>query len=83
MTRTGGPPDFGAREYSWRFGHMLTSDWSSTPVAVPYANLLNPQTLNLYAMVSDDPESFADLDGHASGFGPGVNGAGGPHLPGN
>jgi hypothetical protein len=33
-------------------------------VAVPYANLTNPQTLNLYAMVSDDPESFADLDGH-------------------
>ena len=24
----------------------------------------NPQTLNLYSMVSDDPESFADLDGH-------------------
>jgi hypothetical protein len=34
------------------------------PVPVPYANLSNPQTLNLYAMVSDDPESFADLDGH-------------------
>jgi hypothetical protein len=31
---------------------------------VPYANLTNPQTLNLYAMVTDDPESFADLDGH-------------------
>jgi hypothetical protein len=34
------------------------------PVPVPYENLSNPQTLNLYAMVSDDPESFADLDGH-------------------
>jgi RHS repeat-associated protein len=56
--------DFGAREYSWRFGRWLSSDWSSTPEAVPYANLSNPQTLNLYAMVSDDPESFADLDGH-------------------
>ena len=32
--------------------------------AVPYANLNNPQTLNLYAMASDDPETFADLDGH-------------------
>jgi hypothetical protein len=31
---------------------------------VPYANLTNPQTLNLYAMVGDNPESFADLDGH-------------------
>jgi len=56
--------DFGAREYSWRFGRWLSSDWSSVPVAVPYANLTNPQTLNLYSMVADDPESFADLDGH-------------------
>jgi RHS repeat-associated protein len=55
---------FGARYYTWRFGRWLSADWSSTPVAVPYANLTNPQTLNLYAMVSDDPESFADLDGH-------------------
>jgi len=31
---------------------------------VPYANLSNPQTLNLYAMVADNPETFADLDGH-------------------
>jgi len=35
-------------------------------VAVPYANLTNPQTLNLYSMVADDPESFADLDGHGA-----------------
>jgi RHS repeat-associated protein len=59
-----GNDDFGARYYSNRFGRWLSADWSSTPVAVPYANLTNPQTLNLYAMVSDDPESFADLDGH-------------------
>jgi RHS repeat-associated protein len=59
-----GNDDFGAREYSWRFGRWLSSDWSATPVPVPYANLSNPQTLNLYAMVSDDPESFADLDRH-------------------
>jgi RHS repeat-associated protein len=56
--------NFGAREYSWRFGRWLSSDWSAVPVAVPYANLANPQTLNLYPMVADDPESFADLDGH-------------------
>jgi len=35
------------------------------PKAIPYANLLNPQMLNLYSMVVDDPESFMDLDGHA------------------
>lgn len=42
---------------------------------MPYANLTNPQTLNLYAMVSDNPETFADLDGH--GVAPAVCGAGG------
>ncbi len=59
-----GNDDFGARYYTSRFGRWLSADWSSVPVAVPYANLTNPQTLNLYSMVSDDPESFADLDGH-------------------
>ena len=59
-----GNDDFGARYYSNRFGRWLSADWSAVPEAVPYANLSNPQTLNLYAMVSDDPESFADLDGH-------------------
>jgi RHS repeat-associated protein len=59
-----GNDDFGARYYSNRFGRWLSSDWSSVPVPIPYANLTNPQTLNLYSMVADDPESFADLDGH-------------------
>src|SRR6202007_1465877 len=59
-----GNDDFGARYYSNRFGRWLSADWSSVPAPVPYANLTNPQTLNLYSMVSDDPESFADLDGH-------------------
>jgi hypothetical protein len=42
----------------------LSPDWSAIPAPVPYANLTNPQTLNLYAMVHDNPETFADLDGH-------------------
>ena len=57
---------FGARFYTNRFGRWLSSDWSAVPIAVPYANLTNPQTLNLYSMVADDPESFADLDGHCT-----------------
>jgi RHS repeat-associated protein len=61
-----GNDDFGARYYSNRFGRWLSADWSSVPVPVPYSNLTNPQTLNLYSMVADDPESFADLDGHYS-----------------
>jgi len=56
--------DFGARYYSSVYGRWLSPDWSSVPAPVPYANLTNPQTLNLYAMVSDNPETFADLDGH-------------------
>ena len=62
-----GNDDFGARYYSNRMGRWLSADWSAVPVAVPYANLTNPQTLNLYTMVADDPESFADLDGHDGG----------------
>jgi RHS repeat-associated protein len=56
--------DFGARFYSSTFGRWMSPDWSATPEPVPYANLSNPQTLNLYALVQDNPETFADLDGH-------------------
>jgi RHS repeat-associated protein len=58
--------DFGARYYSSAFGRWTSPDWSAIPAPVPYANLSNPQTLNLYAMVSDNPETFADLDGHGT-----------------
>jgi RHS repeat-associated protein len=59
-----GNDDFGARYYTSKLGRWLSADWSSSPVPVPYADLTNPQTLNLYAMVRDNPETFADLDGH-------------------
>jgi RHS repeat-associated protein len=61
-----GDDNFGARYYSSHLGRWLSADWSSVPSPVPYANLTNPQTLNLYAMVSDNPETFADLDGHSA-----------------
>jgi len=67
--------DFGARYYSWRVGRWLSADWSAVPAPVPYANLTNPQTLNLYAMVSDDPESFSDLDGHETEVTPEIGNA--------
>jgi len=63
-----GNDDFGARYYTSRLGRWLSADWSAVPAPVPYANLANPQTLNLYAMVSDNPETFADLDGHSRGI---------------
>jgi RHS repeat-associated protein len=65
--------DFGARYYSSAFGRWLSPDWSAVPVPVPYANPANPQTLNLYSMVRNNPDSYADSDGHyvfnASGCG--------------
>jgi RHS repeat-associated protein len=65
--------NFGARYYISRLGRWLSADWSAVPAPVPYANLSNPQTLNLYAMVRDNPETFADLDGHLLGL-PGLYG---------
>ena len=73
--------DFGARYYSPSFGRWTSPDWSAIPAPVPYANLTNPQTLNLYSMVSDNPETFADLDGHDPGDNPGNRGGTGPPSP--
>jgi RHS repeat-associated protein len=70
-----GNDDFDARYYSSVYGRFLSADWSAVPEAVPYANLTNPQTLNLYAIVRDNPESFADLDGHEAVLGPVACGA--------
>ncbi|HET9282240.1 MAG TPA: RHS repeat-associated core domain-containing protein [Candidatus Angelobacter sp.] len=59
-----GLDDFGARYYSSQLGRFVSADWSAVPAPVPYANLTNPQTLNLYALVHENPSTFADLDGH-------------------
>ena len=59
--------DFAARYYSSSFGRWLSPDWSASPEPIPYADLSNPQTLNLYAMAHDNPETFADLEGHDNG----------------
>jgi RHS repeat-associated protein len=57
--------DFPARYYSSVQGRWLSPDWDTKPVAVPYAILGNPQTLNLYSYVGGDPTNHADPDGHA------------------
>jgi len=59
-----GNDDFGARYFSPSLGRWLSPDWSAIPAPVPYAQLTNPQTLNLYAYVNNNPETFADVDGH-------------------
>ena len=59
---------FGARYYSSLSGRFLTPDWSAKVEPVPYAKLDNPQSLNLYAYVGNNPLSGTDPDGHF-GFG--------------
>ena len=55
---------FGARYYSSNMGRFMSPDWASHPQAVPYASLGNPQSLNLYAYVNNNPLSEVDADGH-------------------
>src|SRR5205085_10982715 len=46
---------FGARYDSSSLGRFMIPDWADEPMAVPYASLASPQTLNLYAYVSNNP----------------------------
>lgn len=56
---------FGARYYASAIGRFLSPDWSAKVEPIPYAKLGNPQTLNLYSYVENNPLSGADPDGHA------------------
>ncbi len=55
---------FGARYYSSNMGRWMSPDWADKPEAVPYSSLDNPQSLNLYGYVLNNPRSHADADGH-------------------
>lgn len=55
---------FGARYYASSMGRFLSPDWSAKVEPVPYAKLDNPQSLNLYAYVDNNPLSSFDPDGH-------------------
>jgi RHS repeat-associated protein len=55
---------FGARYYNSATGRFLSPDWSAKVQPVPYAKLGNPQTLNLYAYVGNNPLSRTDPTGH-------------------
>jgi RHS repeat-associated protein len=61
-----GLDDFGARYYTSSIGRFMTPDWAAMPSAVPYAVFSDPQSLNLYTYVRNDPLSHADADGHCS-----------------
>jgi len=55
---------FGARYYNSSTGRFLSPDWSAIPAAVHYADLTNPQSLNLYEYVGNNPLSKVDPNGH-------------------
>ena len=55
---------FGARYYGSNMGRWMSPDWADKPEAVPYSTLGNPQSLNLYGYVLNNPMSNADPDGH-------------------
>ena len=55
---------FGARYYASSMGRWLSPDWSAKVEPVPYAKMDNPQSLNLYAYVGNNPLSRVDRDGH-------------------
>jgi RHS repeat-associated protein len=61
---------FGARYYASSMGRWLSPDWSAKEEPVPYAKMDDPQSLNLYVYVLNNPMTGIDKDGHECG-GPG------------
>ena len=57
---------FGARHYASNLGRFMVPDWAAKPTAVPYATFGNPQSLNLYSYVENNPVSRVDPLGHAT-----------------
>jgi RHS repeat-associated protein len=53
-----------ARYYNSATGRFLSPDWSAKDDPVPYAQLTNPQSLNLYSYVYNNPLNKLDPDGH-------------------
>ena len=54
-----------ARYYNSATGRFLSPDWDAkSDDPVPYAKLDNPQSLNLYSYVLNNPVDKADPDGH-------------------
>jgi RHS repeat-associated protein len=63
-----GLDNFGARYNTSNLGRFMTPDWADEPEGVPYAESGNPQSLNLYAYVENNPTTLGDADGHVPCF---------------
>jgi RHS repeat-associated protein len=72
---------FGARYFASSMGRWMSPDWSKTPQGVPYATLSNPQSLNLYSYVLNNPIGNRDPDGHICILGVGNTCNPGPPPP--
>jgi RHS repeat-associated protein len=59
-----GLDNFGGRYDASSFGRFMSPDWSPTPEPVPFADLDDPQSLNLYAYVKNNPINRIDAGGH-------------------
>jgi hypothetical protein len=55
--------------YGSNMGRFMSPDWAAKAMPVLYAKLGDPQTLNLYAYVGNNPLSRVDADGHVVAFG--------------
>jgi RHS repeat-associated protein len=55
---------FGARYYASTMGRFMSPDWSAKIEPIPYSKLGDPQTLNLYAYVGNNPMTRFDADGY-------------------
>jgi RHS repeat-associated protein len=58
---------FFARYYSSAMGRFLSPDWAAKAQPVPYAKMDDPQTLNLYGYLRNNPLGGVDADGHCGG----------------
>jgi RHS repeat-associated protein len=58
---------FGARYFASSMGRFMSPDWSAQEEPVPYAKLGDPQSLNLYSYVRNNPLGGVDQDGHCAG----------------
>ena len=56
---------FSARYYTSSISRFISPDWSAQEEPIPYGRLDDPQSLNLYGYVRNNPLARFDPDGHA------------------